>query len=64
MKTIKANIAPVSINELNIINEATKKYRKFEINLADKDTQIWLNTPNFDLVKQRDELRSSLDWKW
>jgi len=64
MKIIKANISPVSINELHIINEATKKYRKFEINLADKDTQIWLNTPNFDLVKQRAELRSSLDWKW
>jgi hypothetical protein len=62
--SIIANKVNLTKNELDIINQATIKYRKKEINYNSEDTTYWLNTPNFNLEKEREELRSSSDWRW
>lgn len=63
-KVFEANKRPLSFDELVIINDATKKFQKFSLDLHNKDTKIWLDTPNFNLTEQREELRSSDLWKW
>lgn len=61
-----ANRDPITDEELQIINAATLKYRKFDI-FSDENAErlaIWKAVPTFDLRKQREELRKSPDWKW
>lgn len=62
---LKANKSKITSKHLNIIQQATIKYRHFDP-LADDNKEklnIWLGTPNFDLIEEREELRKR-EWKW
>lgn len=66
LKEIKANVKPLTDNHLNIIQRETIHYRKFDP-LAPENAEkfsIWKGVPTFDLVKQRQELRTSKEWRW
>jgi glycosyltransferase involved in cell wall biosynthesis len=63
---LKANKTKVSDQHLKIIQRETIKYRNFDpLSPDNKDKlEIWLNTPNFNLEQEREQLRNSGSWQW
>ena len=62
----QVNKFPITNRHLKIIQRETLKYRNFDI-LAPAHKpmlDIWMNTPIFNLKKQREDLRNSSEWKW
>lgn len=63
---LKANKGPITDRHIEIIKEETIRYRGFDP--TDKNHidnfKVWLDCPNFDLEKQRKELRESSEWIW
>jgi predicted O-methyltransferase YrrM len=63
---IKANRPHITTKHLEIIQRETIKYRQFDP-LAPENAEklgVWMQTPSFDLRKEREELRQSKDWIW
>lgn len=62
----EANKYPITEKHLKIIQRETLKYRKFDPLSDDNKDNLnkWINTPLFDLKKEREEIRQSKDWKW
>lgn len=52
----KANCRKYSEAELKVIRDNTIKYRGFDPVSNEANFALWLNTPSFDLTKQREEL--------
>lgn len=63
---LMANVGPLTQKHFDIIQRETLKYREFDpLAEENKDKmEIWLKTPNFDLVRERKELRATPDWQY
>lgn len=61
---IVANKNPLTDDHWRIIQEATIQYRHFDPLAAENAEKlaIWKQTPTFNLVQQREELRQSQEW--
>lgn len=64
LKQYKANNKPLTSEELKLIDDATLKFRNFKLNYNDENVVKWLNTPNFNLIEERKQLRKSKNWRW
>lgn len=63
-RNFRANTERIPQNDLRVIEEATRHYQNFSINYNKPEVKAWLDTPNFDLRKQREKLRDSSEWRW
>lgn len=62
----EANKYPITDKHLAIIKRETLKYRNFDPLSQENKQNLnkWMNTPLFNLRKEREEIRKSKDWKW